>query len=46
MCQHRKMRAVRAVKILKKSALKQEEIERFIHEIEMLKTLVSYYYST
>jgi len=42
MCQHRKMRAVRAVKILKKAALKQEEIERFIHEIEILKTLVSY----
>jgi len=36
MCQHRKMRAVRAVKILKKAALKQEEIERFIHEIEIL----------
>lgn len=36
------MRAVRAVKILKKAALKQEEIERFIHEIEILKTLVSY----
>ena len=42
MCQHRKMRAIRAVKILKKAALKQEEIERFIHEIEILKTLVSY----
>ena len=35
------MRAVRAVKILKKAALKKEEIERFIHEIEILKTLVS-----
>ena len=41
MCQHRTMRNVRAVKILKKAALKQEEIERFIHEIEILKTLVS-----
>ncbi len=40
MCQHRKMRAIRAVKILKKAALKKEEIERFIHEIEILKTLV------
>jgi hypothetical protein len=44
MCQHRKLRAVRAVKILKKAALKAEEIERFIHEIEILKTLVSYNY--
>jgi hypothetical protein len=35
------MRAIRAVKILKKSALKSDEIERFIHEIEILKTLVS-----
>ena len=41
MCQHRKMRAIRAVKILKKAALKKEEVEKFIHEIEILKTLVS-----
>lgn len=41
MCQHRKMRTVRAVKILKKAALDQKEIERFIHEIDILKTMVS-----
>jgi hypothetical protein len=41
MCQHRKLRAIRAVKILKKSALLEEEIKRFVHEIEILKTLVS-----
>jgi hypothetical protein len=35
------MRTIRAVKILKKSALEQKEIERFIHEIDILKTLVS-----
>jgi len=35
------MRAIRAVKILKKAALKKEEVEKFIHEIEILKTLVS-----
>lgn len=40
MCQHRILRAIRAVKILKKSALKEEEIERFIHEIQILKSLV------
>jgi hypothetical protein len=41
MCQHRKLRAIRAVKILRKSALLEEEIKKFIHEIEILKTLVS-----
>lgn len=40
MCQHKKLRAIRAVKILKKSALMEDEIKRFIHEIEILKTLV------
>ena len=40
MCQHRILRAIREVKILKKSALKEEEIERFIHEIQILKSLV------
>jgi len=34
------LRAVRAVKILKKSALDAKDIEKFIHEIEILKTLV------
>lgn len=41
MCQHRTLRAVRAVKILKKAALDSKEIERITHEIEILKTLVS-----
>jgi serine/threonine protein kinase len=41
MCQHRKLRAIRAVKILKKSALLEDEIKKFVHEIEILKTLVS-----
>lgn len=41
MCQHRNLRAVRAVKILKKAALDAKDVERFIHEIEILKTLVS-----
>ncbi len=41
MCQHRKIRVVRAVKILKKSALDAKDVERFIHEIDILKTMVS-----
>jgi hypothetical protein len=40
MCQHKKMRSVRAVKILKKAALDQKDRDRFIHEIEILKKLV------
>ena len=32
---------VRAVKILKKAALDAKDVERFIHEIDILKTLVS-----
>lgn len=39
-CQHKKLKAIRAVKILRKNALDEKEIERFIHEIEILKKLV------
>lgn len=42
-CKHKKNKTVRAVKILKKSALKEEDVERCKHEIEILKTLVSSY---
>jgi len=42
MCQHKKMRSVRAVKILKKAALDQKDRDRFIHEIEIVKKLVLY----
>ena len=31
---------VRAVKILRKDALDEKEVERFIHEIEILRKLV------
>ena len=39
-CLHKKVKQVRAVKILRKDALNQQDVERFIHEIEILKTLV------
>lgn len=38
-CQHKKTKAIRAVKIIKKDALDEKEMERFIHEIEILKKL-------
>lgn len=41
-CQHKAIKAIRAVKILRKDALNQQDVERFIHEIEILKTLVIY----
>ena len=44
MCQHKKMRTVRAVKILRKSALGEKEVEKFLHEIEVLKSLVRDYF--
>ena len=37
---HKNLKTVRAVKILKKEALDEKDLERFIHEIEILKTLV------
>lgn len=43
-CQHKTIKAIRAVKILRKDALNQQDVERFIHEIEILKTLVSFIY--
>lgn len=39
-CQHKKIKAIRAVKILRKDALDAMEVERFIHEIDILKKLV------
>jgi serine/threonine protein kinase len=39
-CQHKKIKAIRAVKILRKDALDEKEVERFIHEIDILKKLV------
>lgn len=45
-CMHKNLRTVRAVKILKKEALDEKDIERFIHEIDILKTLVLLSYLT
>jgi serine/threonine protein kinase len=41
-CTHRKSNIKRAVKILKKNFLKEEERNKFFHEIEVLKNVVSY----
>ena len=41
-CQHKKLKSIRAVKILRKDALDEKEVERFIHEIEILKKLVKF----
>ncbi len=38
-CTHRKSNVKRAVKILKKNFLKDEDEERFKHEIEILKQM-------
>ncbi len=38
-CTHRKSGVKRAVKILKKNFLKEEEQKRFFHEIEILKKM-------
>ena len=43
-CQHKKIKAIRAVKILRKDALDEKEVERFIHEIDILKKLVRIHY--
>lgn len=39
-CQHRKIQAVRAVKILRRDILDEKEEERFMHEMKILKKLV------
>jgi calcium-dependent protein kinase len=36
-CSHRKLGVKRAVKILKKNFLKEDEQEKFFHEVEILK---------
>ena len=40
-CTHRKSGIKRAVKILKKNFLKEEEKNKFFHEIEILKKMVN-----
>ncbi len=39
-CQNKRTQAIRAVKILRKDQLDEKDIERFIHEIEILRKLV------
>lgn len=40
LCTHKKTGVKRAVKIIKKNFLKDKEKERFLSEIEILKTMV------
>jgi serine/threonine protein kinase len=40
LCTHKKTGTKRAVKIIKKSFLKEKEKEKFLAEIEILKTMV------
>jgi serine/threonine protein kinase len=45
LCTHRKTGAKRAVKIIKKSFLQGKEEARFLQEIDILKTMVSFFHN-